>query len=150
MSFENIAQNVAQFIFAKINVRAIFPWKKAAKFGCNFQKQPKVGKNHRLIGEKTLNHHPGRQASGAVSNFSRKKGDCRAPLFPRNVTRTVRAITRVARCAYFQTKNPNLGKFRRVLQRKILVYFIPIWSILRPFGIGIWYVVPRKIWQPWP
>jgi hypothetical protein len=37
---------------------------------------------------------------------------------------------------YFETKNPNLGKFRRVLQcKKMLVYFMEIWYILRPFGI---------------
>jgi hypothetical protein len=30
-------------------------------------------------------------------------------------------------------------------------YFMVIWYILRPFGIFslFWYVVPRKIWQPW-
>jgi hypothetical protein len=63
----------------------------------------------------------------------------------------------------FQTKNPNLGKFWRVLQWKILVYFItirfilgPFANILWPFGIfcghlvyfsPFWYFVPRKIWQ---
>jgi hypothetical protein len=36
--------------------------------------------------------------------------------------------------AYFQTKNPNLGRFWRVLQWK-MVYFTVIWSILRPLGI---------------
>jgi hypothetical protein len=36
---------------------------------------------------------------------------------------------------FFQTKNPNLGKFCRVLQWKMLVYFIAVSSILRPFGI---------------
>jgi hypothetical protein len=42
---------------------------------------------------------------------------------------------------YFQTKNQNLGKFWRVLQLKILVYFgvhlvhfTAIWYILWPFG----------------
>jgi hypothetical protein len=32
-----------------------------------------------------------------------------------------------------------------------LVYFMDIWYILRQFGIfsPFWYVVPRKIWQPW-
>jgi hypothetical protein len=35
----------------------------------------------------------------------------------------------------FQTKNPNLGKFWRVLQWKMLVYFTDIWSILRSFVI---------------
>jgi hypothetical protein len=36
---------------------------------------------------------------------------------------------------YFYTKNPNLGKFWMCLQWKMLVYFMAIWSILRPFGI---------------
>jgi hypothetical protein len=40
---------------------------------------------------------------------------------------------------HFQTKNPNLGKFRRALELKRLVYFGPleyitaIWYILRLF-----------------
>jgi hypothetical protein len=65
---------------------------------------------------------------------------------------------------YFQTKNPDLGKCLRAVQRKMSVYSVAIWSILQLFGIfsghlvffwlfGIfspfWYVVPRKIWQPW-
>jgi hypothetical protein len=57
---------------------------------------------------------------------------------------------------YFQTQNPNLGKFWSVLQWKALVNFVAIWSILLSFGkfcshleyfvvIGyIWYVAPRK------
>jgi hypothetical protein len=54
--------------------------------------------------------------------------------------------------ACFQTKNPNLGKFWRVLQYKMFVYFTDIWSILRPFGINcvhsvyfmvIWYIFSR-------
>jgi hypothetical protein len=53
--------------------------------------------------------------------------------------------------AYFQTKNPNLGKFWRVLQWKMLKYFMVKWSILWPFGIlsshlvyimAIWYIFP--------
>jgi hypothetical protein len=68
---------------------------------------------------------------------------------------------------YFQTKNPNLGKFWSVLQRKMMVNFMSIWSILLPFRIfyihtAIWYVLwsflyifpvlvgcIKKIWQPW-
>jgi hypothetical protein len=51
--------------------------------------------------------------------------------------------------AYFQTPNHKLGKFWRVLQRKMLAYFSVIWSISLPFGIFyvnlvnamvIWYV----------
>jgi hypothetical protein len=35
----------------------------------------------------------------------------------------------------FQTKNANLGKFWRVLQWKILVSFMTIWSVLWPLEI---------------
>jgi hypothetical protein len=64
----------------------------------------------------------------------------------------------------FQTKNPNLGKFWRVLLRKLLEYCMTIWSILRSlkifyghlvYFVAIWYIFspfwfcgPRKIWQP--
>jgi hypothetical protein len=64
----------------------------------------------------------------------------------------------------FQTKNPNLGKFWRVLQWKIMVYFMDTRSILRSLVIfyghlvhivhgnffPFWNFVPRKIWQPCP
>jgi hypothetical protein len=66
---------------------------------------------------------------------------------------------------YFQTKNRNLGTFWRVLQWKMLVYFMDIWSILLQFDKVyvhlvyfvlilyifpmVWYIVPRKIRQPW-
>jgi hypothetical protein len=36
--------------------------------------------------------------------------------------------------AYFQTKNPNLGKLWRAFEWKILVHLMPISNILRPFG----------------
>jgi hypothetical protein len=36
---------------------------------------------------------------------------------------------------YFQTKNPNLGKLWRVLQWKMLLYFMSIWYILLQIGI---------------
>jgi hypothetical protein len=51
----------------------------------------------------------------------------------------------------FQTKNPNLGKFWRALDGKMLIYFRVIWNILRIFGIFydhlvhfvfIWYIFP--------
>jgi hypothetical protein len=48
---------------------------------------------------------------------------------------------------FFQTKNPNLGKFWRALEWKGLVYghteyFTAIWYILWPFGnvVIIWYI----------
>jgi hypothetical protein len=37
--------------------------------------------------------------------------------------------------AYFKTKNPNLDQFWRVLQFKMLVYFMAGWRILWLFGI---------------
>jgi hypothetical protein len=36
---------------------------------------------------------------------------------------------------YFQNKNPNLGKFWRTLDWKMLIYFMTIWNILEKFGI---------------
>jgi hypothetical protein len=37
--------------------------------------------------------------------------------------------------ASFQTKNPNSGKFWSFLQRKMMVNFMTISSVLLPFGI---------------
>jgi hypothetical protein len=64
----------------------------------------------------------------------------------------------------FETKNPNLDNILRVLQWKMLVYFVAIWSIFPAiwqilfghlvyfprFGTfyPFWYVVPRQVWQP--
>jgi hypothetical protein len=36
---------------------------------------------------------------------------------------------------YFQTKNPNLGKFSRASSCTMLINFTVIWNTLRPFGI---------------
>jgi hypothetical protein len=43
---------------------------------------------------------------------------------------------------YFQTKNLNLVKFWRAFEWKMLLYFMPIWSILWSFGnfVVIWYI----------
>jgi hypothetical protein len=57
-------------------------------------------------------------------------------------------VTRVARCFVFK---PKIGKFGRVLQWKMMVYFMDTWSILRSFVIFyehlvqfvvIWYIFP--------
>jgi hypothetical protein len=62
----------------------------------------------------------------------------------------------------FQTKNPNLGKFCRALDWKMLPlwpfgifdrhlgYFMTIWYIVCSFVLFVrfWYIVSRKIWQP--
>jgi hypothetical protein len=43
---------------------------------------------------------------------------------------------------HFQTKNPNLGKFWRTLDWKMLIYvFLVIWNIIRTFGIFYDYLV---------
>jgi hypothetical protein len=53
---------------------------------------------------------------------------------------------------YFQTKNPILGKFWKVLQWKMLVFLGPFLSLLWPNGlfyghlvhfVVIWYIFPR-------
>jgi hypothetical protein len=66
---------------------------------------------------------------------------------------------------YFQTKNPNLGKFCKGLAMEEVCKcyghfdsFMAIWYILWPFNVyfyvclvhlfPFWYVVKRKIWQP--
>jgi hypothetical protein len=36
---------------------------------------------------------------------------------------------------YFQTNISNLGTFWKALETKMLVYFMPVWNMLRPFGI---------------
>jgi hypothetical protein len=65
---------------------------------------------------------------------------------------------------YFQTKNPNLGKFWRTLEWKKVGIFMNTWNITAifynvwPFGIVCGHLVyfsqfgmlvPRKIWQHW-
>jgi hypothetical protein len=51
---------------------------------------------------------------------------------------------------WFQTENPNLGKYWRDLDFKMFTYFIAIWNILWTFGILcdllvhfvlIWYIL---------
>jgi hypothetical protein len=47
----------------------------------------------------------------------------------------------------FQTKNPNLGKFARVLQWKMMVYSMDTRSILRSLVIFYWHLVKFvEIW----
>jgi hypothetical protein len=43
---------------------------------------------------------------------------------------------------FFQTKNPNLGKFGKALDGKMCI-FMAIWNILQTFGIfyDIWYLL---------
>jgi hypothetical protein len=39
---------------------------------------------------------------------------------------------------YFQTKNPNLGKFCRALRLEMLVYFLAIWSMFTSILRIVW------------
>jgi hypothetical protein len=57
--------------------------------------------------------------------------------------------TRVARWLFFQTQNPNLGKYFRALDWKMLIYFMAFGNILRSFVkfhghlehfVLIWYI----------
>jgi hypothetical protein len=38
---------------------------------------------------------------------------------------------------YFQTQKPNLGKFCRALQWKVMAYSMAIWCVFSRFGIDI-------------
>jgi hypothetical protein len=49
---------------------------------------------------------------------------------------------------YFQTKNPNLGKFWSVFQWNMLVNFMAIWSILLPFHDHLVYFVVFWVYFP--
>jgi hypothetical protein len=55
--------------------------------------------------------------------------------FPQSLTLKKQELMQGCQMVYFQTKNSTLGKFWRVLQWTMLVYFMAIWSILRSFGI---------------
>jgi hypothetical protein len=81
----------------------------------------------------------------------------------RHKKRIFAAFALFERLPDFQTKNPNLGKFWRALDWKMLIYvkaiwntfghlghFMSFWYILCPFGTFflVWYCAPRKIWQP--
>jgi hypothetical protein len=66
---------------------------------------------------------------------------CSAYFSARNYVRKSANTQNVCQIVYFQTKSTNLGNFWRVLQRKTLVNFIDIWSILQPFGIGCGHLV---------
>jgi hypothetical protein len=72
---------------------------------------------------------------------------------------------RVARWFTFKPKYPNLNKFWRALDSKMMIYLMVVWNILRTFGIFydhlvhlvfLWYIFSgfgimyqEKIWQPW-
>jgi hypothetical protein len=56
----------------------------------------------------------------------------------------------------FQTKNPNFGKIWRALEWKMLLYFLTVCNILRPFGIIIyasyslwWLGIFFTFWHVW-
>jgi hypothetical protein len=49
---------------------------------------------------------------------------------------------------FFQTKNTNLGKFWRVLQWKMLVYFMAIWSHVESISNKLWlFGIFSPIWS---
>jgi hypothetical protein len=66
-----------------------------------------------------------------------------------------RAVTVARWHSYFLTKNPNLGKFWKVLQWKMLLYYMAIRSIFQPFGkfyghlvyfYPFWYILPVLVY----
>jgi hypothetical protein len=55
--------------------------------------------------------------------------------FHSKVQLTIGTCAQGCQMVCFQTKKPNLGKFWRVLQWKMMVYFMGTWSVLRSFVI---------------
>jgi hypothetical protein len=52
---------------------------------------------------------------------------------------------------YFQTKIPIFAEFWMVLKWKVLVYFMPIWSVLRSFGLSYCHLVYFEfVWYTFP
>jgi hypothetical protein len=95
-------------------------------------------------------------------NEDGRRGQTRCLQEPWKAGRLKKQVSiRVARWFIFK---PNLGKFRRALDGKMLIYWTAIWNILQLFGIFsdhlvhfvfIWYIFSgfgimyqRKIWQP--
>jgi hypothetical protein len=63
---------------------------------------------------------------------------------------TMATLHQGCQMVYFQAKNPNLGKFWRVVKWKMFGLFKTFWSILRLFGIfcshlvcfvAVWYIL---------
>jgi ABC-type long-subunit fatty acid transport system fused permease/ATPase subunit len=62
---------------------------------------------------------------------------------------------------FLKPKQPNLGKFCRALELKMLLYYMVICNILKPFVLfyvwplgnvvaifsPFWHILSRKIWQ---
>jgi hypothetical protein len=78
---------------------------------------------------------PGRQDKATIfttvpscQSFRQQSVKIRAPLSETTLRQGCQMVC-------FLTKNSNLGKFWRVLQWKMLVYFMSIWTILRPLEI---------------
>jgi hypothetical protein len=63
-----------------------------------------------------------------LTNF---EGDGLSSVWPDFFIHAQNAVARVC----FQTKNPNLGKFWRALDWKMLISFLAIWNILWSFGM---------------
>jgi hypothetical protein len=63
------------------------------------------------------------------------------------LTSPANGVDLIAQCCqmvYFQTKNRNLGKFRKVLQWKMLVFFVPFWY--SGHLVVIWYMFPVLVY----
>jgi hypothetical protein len=74
-----------------------------------------------------------------LSNITKtlRSGDFYALIFCACVPRYLYVyVKQGCQMVYFQTKNPNLGKFWRALKLVfLLVYFMAIWNMLWPLGV---------------
>jgi hypothetical protein len=102
-------------------------WPKNVGHFCNFQKtaQSKQSPNRRKFAQ---SGHPGFEAIAVVKVDQASCRSFMSPFFDFDAIFTVRH--QGCQMVYFQTKNPNLGTFCRVLQLKMLVNFVAIRYIL--------------------
>jgi hypothetical protein len=92
-----------------------------------------------------MNNHP----LGENSPFGRKVANLVTLIVKRSCPKTAGSLFLLpgscfpdqgCQMVYFQTKNPNFGKFLRVLQWTLLVYFMAIYVHLVYF-MAVWYGV---------
>jgi hypothetical protein len=75
--------------------------------------------------------HEGKSAPQAwICGIARENRHCRHHSLP--------LVVQGCQMVCFRTKNPNLGKFWRVLQWKMLAYFMDTWSNLGLYVMDIW------------
>jgi hypothetical protein len=71
----------------------------------------------------------------SLQRFTAIRSECYGNVFFKIMIFNVCCLYLGCQMVTFQTKNPILGKFCRVLQWNMLAYFMAVWYTLQPFGI---------------